>query len=116
VTWFPAAQILEATPDRRFRRMVVNESRLRTAMLGYAPGDRVHLHAHLDSDEIFYVVAGHARFVVDDRTIEAAPGDLLHIRAGGRHAFWVHDEPLVLLAVVAPNLDDAWVPDEERRS
>lgn len=92
--------------------MDVREDRLRAGMLGYAPGDVVPLHAHLDSDEIFFVVEGAATFEVGGEAVEASAGDMLHVGAGERHAIRVGDRGLVLLAVVAPNLDDAWESEE----
>jgi len=106
-----AAEILAPTSDSRFRRMVVAENRVRVALLGYAAGDSVHLHAHLESDEIFFVVAGRAIFQIDGESTEVGAGDLLHVGAGQRHSIQIPDEPLVLLAVVAPNLEDAWVAE-----
>lgn len=109
-----AVEVLAPTGDGAFRRMVVQESRLRAGLLGFAAGAVVGEHAHLESDEIFHVVEGRATFVVDDVPHETGPGDLLHVAAGERHEIRVHDAPLVLLAVVAPNLDDAWVAQPAR--
>lgn len=103
-------QTLAPTEDGRFRRMLVSEARVRSAFLGYAPGDSVHLHAHLESDEVFFVVSGSAEFDVAGEVVSAAAGDLLHVLAGELHAIRIGADGLVLLAVIAPNLDDAWVP------
>jgi len=109
---FTAAETVAPSEDGRFRRMLVFEDRVRSAFLGYAAGDSVHLHAHLESDEIFFVVSGSATFQIEGETVSVAAGDLLHVGAGEQHAILIPDEPLVLLAVVAPNRDDAWVPGE----
>jgi mannose-6-phosphate isomerase-like protein (cupin superfamily) len=95
--------------------MLVFENGIRSAFLGYAAGDSVHLHAHLESDEVFFVVSGSATFQVEEESFEVGRGDFLHVAAGERHAILVPNEPLVLLAVVAPNRDDAWVPEEGGR-
>lgn len=107
-----ADETLAPTDDGRFRRMLVLEERVRSAFLGYAPGDSVHLHAHLESDEVFFVVSGSAELDVAGEVVAAAAGDLLHVGAGELHAIRVGVDGLVLLAVVAPNRDDAWVPGE----
>jgi mannose-6-phosphate isomerase-like protein (cupin superfamily) len=107
---FAADETIAPSDDDRFRRMLVHEDRLRCAFLGYAAGDSVHLHAHLESDEIFFVVSGSATFEVGGENVEVSAGDLLHVGAGERHSILIPDEPLVLLAVVTPNRDDAWVP------
>lgn len=93
--------------------MLVFDERVRSAFLGYAPGDSVHLHAHLESDEVFFVVSGSAEFHVAGEAVATAAGDLLHVGAGELHEIRIGDDGLVLLAVVAPNLEDAWVPGED---
>jgi quercetin dioxygenase-like cupin family protein len=104
-----ARDLLGVTPDGRFRRMECQEARLRAGTLAYAAGDTVGLHAHMRSDEIFFVVSGSAQFTVDGEEVEMQEGDMLHAGAGERHAIAAGPDGLVLFVVVAPNLDDAWM-------
>lgn len=106
-----AGELLGVTPDDRFRRMECQERRLRAGTLAYAAGDTVRLHAHLESDEIFFVVSGSGQFTVDGQDVEMHEGDMLHAAAGELHAITAGPGGLVLLAIVAPNLDDAWMPE-----
>jgi quercetin dioxygenase-like cupin family protein len=105
-----ADEVLGSPQEHTFRRMVVQHERIRAGLLGYAAGAVVGLHAHLQSDEVFHLLSGAATFVVDGVPHEVAAGDLLFVEAGERHEIRVHDAPIVLLAAVAPNLDDAWIP------
>jgi quercetin dioxygenase-like cupin family protein len=106
---FRAEESLAPTDDGRYRRMVVQRTDVRAAFLGYAAGDEVHLHAHLESDELFHVLAGTPTFVVEGEEVTAHAGDLLLVAAGERHAIRMGDTPVALLAIVSPNRDDAWV-------
>jgi mannose-6-phosphate isomerase-like protein (cupin superfamily) len=95
--------------------MVVQHDRIRAGLLAYPPGDVVGEHAHLESDEVFHIISGSARFVIDDQPLHVGAGDLLHVGAGERHAIHVTgDVPLVMLAAVSPNRDDAWVAAQQR--
>jgi quercetin dioxygenase-like cupin family protein len=102
-------EVLGATHDGRFRRIVVQESRLRCGTLSFAPGDYVEEHAHLTSDEIFYGVSGTGRITVEGESLDVGPGDLVFIPAGERHIVEVSElaaEPFVIFAAVAPNTGD----------
>lgn len=109
MTHWPGAEFLAPTEDGRFRRLVVQEDRLRSASLSFAPQDRVPEHAHPGSDEIFFVVSGTGRISVEKEIHDVGPGDLLFVGAGRRHAILAGgtvEDPFVIVAVVAPNLGD----------
>lgn len=42
-------------------------------------------HAHRNSPEFFYILAGHLRIELRDRTVELDPGDHITIPAGVEH-------------------------------
>ena len=109
MTHWPASEFLAPTADGRFRRLVVQEDRLRSASLSFAPQDRVPEHAHPGSDEIFYVVSGTGRISIGKEIHDVGAGDLLFVGAGSWHAILAGgtaDDPFVIVAVVAPNLGD----------
>ena len=81
-------------------------------MLGIEAGAHVRRHVHTQSEELFLVVAGRATFEVEHTRFELGPGDMLVLEPGEHHSIDVHDEPLRLLAVVAPNLDDTIFVEE----
>jgi mannose-6-phosphate isomerase-like protein (cupin superfamily) len=55
-------------------------------LLVFAPRGKDHQRPH-DQDEIYIVARGRARFVVDDRTMPAEPGDALFVPARVAHHF-----------------------------
>jgi mannose-6-phosphate isomerase-like protein (cupin superfamily) len=50
------------------------------------PGKGAPLHRH-DYDEVVLVQAGRARFVINETTSDAEPGNILVIKAGTPHGF-----------------------------
>jgi quercetin dioxygenase-like cupin family protein len=82
---------------------------MRAALLRFAPRQQAARHAHLNSEELFYVISGSCVLHAGDAAAPLAAGDVATVDAGEPHTFTVGEEELVLLAVVAPNLDDAEV-------
>ncbi|GGZ97791.1 cupin domain-containing protein [Streptomyces echinoruber] len=72
-----------------------------------APGsDGSAPHYHAKSSEMFYVLAGRAQFLNDDRVIEAAQGDLVIVPPHMPHAFAAAPGfPAELLITIAPGVD-----------
>lgn len=68
---------------------------LRRRVLGQGAGIGLHRHR---TDEIYYVLSGHGRYVLDGNVHEVGPGDALLTRAGSHHALHqVGDADLVIL-------------------
>ncbi len=68
------------------------------------PGFAPPLHRHLAEDELFYVLAGTARFRCDGQEFSAGPGDFVLLPAGLPHTFIVGTaEPLRTLQITAPS-------------
>jgi mannose-6-phosphate isomerase-like protein (cupin superfamily) len=66
-----------------------------------APGPPVHIHHQ--ATETFYVLDGEVNFVYDDRRIDAAPGEALHIPAGIQHTMRnIGNGPARVLELYAP--------------
>jgi mannose-6-phosphate isomerase-like protein (cupin superfamily) len=53
-------------------------------------------------DEVYFVLAGRARFTSGGETVTVAPGDVLFVPARERHRFHDVEEDLALLVVFAP--------------
>lgn len=102
------AQILTApTEDRRFRRMVSETNVIRAGMLGFAPHEDFDMHAHARSGELFYFVRGSAVYsTAGDERLDVREGDLIRVDPGEMHTFRAGADGAIVLAVVAPNLDD----------
>lgn len=94
------------------RACLVGSEAMRVVLLHWPPGFETTPHVHPYADETFVVVRGRALFSVDDAPErEVGTGEFVLARRGVRHAIRVpDDEPLLLLATVAPNEDR---PDEE---
>jgi len=47
-------------------------------------GPVLHRHRY---DEVVYVIEGRSHWIVDERELDAGPGDILVVRAGEKHKF-----------------------------
>lgn len=57
-------------------------------------------------DEVYYVLAGKAKFQVRDKTLSAVPGAILFVEAGAEHKFFDIEEFLEVLVFFAPAESD----------
>lgn len=53
-------------------------------------------------DELYFVLAGRARFTAGRETVAVAPGDLLFVKAKEKHRFHDVEEDLALLVAFGP--------------
>ncbi len=91
-----------------WRHCLVGTPGLRVVLLCWPPGFSSVPHVHPAADEIFSIVSGRALFTIgDEPEREVGPGSFLLAERGVRHLIRVPDgdEPLLLLAAVAPNED-----------
>jgi quercetin dioxygenase-like cupin family protein len=65
-------------------------------------GAATPLHVHRREDEEFVVLEGTARFVVDDRRIDAVAGDVVFLPLGVPHAYVITSERARVLGMVTP--------------
>jgi mannose-6-phosphate isomerase-like protein (cupin superfamily) len=119
VPFVPAAEALNAAAvdldeitresgEPPWRRCLVGTPGLRVVLLAWPPGYSTIPHVHPAADEIFSIVRGRALIAIgSDPEREVGPGSFLLAERGVRHAIRVPegDEPLLLLAAVAPNED-----------
>ena len=49
------------------------------------PGHGMHYHSHKLRDEVWTVIAGEGRAVIDDKVFDVRPGDVLQMKAGQKH-------------------------------
>ncbi len=74
-----------------------------------SPG--VGAHTHDANDDVFYVLAGRATFVLDGEPFEAGPGAFVRVPAGVEHDYRNDgDEPVRLLNVYVPGGFEAEMP------
>ena len=61
------------------------------------------IHIHHESDEGFYVMAGHVGFVMDGVTIYGKPGTHVMVPKGHTHSFWnAGVRPAKCLVIISP--------------
>ena len=101
---------LEAGPPP-WRLCLVGTPGLRVVLICWPPGYTSVSHAHPGAEEIFSILRGRAAFTIgDDPEREVGPAAFLLAPRGVWHTIRVvGDDPLLLLAAVAPNEDR---PDE----
>jgi len=67
------------------------------------PGQAQKVHAHEDSDKVYYVLEGNGRFTIGDEEQNLPQGHAVIARAGQRHGVRNESgEDLVLLVTMAP--------------
>lgn len=67
------------------------------------PGQAQKVHAHEDSDKVYYVLEGTARFTVGQEEEDLGEGNAVIARAGEQHGVRNEtEENLVLLVTMAP--------------
>ncbi len=54
-----------------------------------------------DEDEVYAVIEGRGRLMIDDRTIAVGPGSVLYVAASSEHSFFEIEEDLTLLVFFA---------------
>ncbi len=67
-----------------------------TAKISLSQGKRMSYHTHAHRDEIWTVLSGRGRAVVDDMTQDLRPGDVLLLASGCRHTILADTDMTVL--------------------
>jgi quercetin dioxygenase-like cupin family protein len=107
------ASLLEIGEDlgqEAWRKAMVGSAACRVVMLHLPPGQEPHpRHRHPHAEEVFIVLRGYGSFSIGDSPdILAGPMSILYAPTDVPHGIRVPGpESLLLLAVVAPNLDVA---------
>ncbi|QEC53604.1 cupin domain [Anseongella ginsenosidimutans] len=81
------------------------EGRYAIIEMNVPPGAGPPPHAHINTEELFYVAEGSVDFYTEDGTQTAKMGDLIRVpKNGGVHAFKnISDKPAVLICTVYPS-------------
>jgi mannose-6-phosphate isomerase-like protein (cupin superfamily) len=105
MTW----EIPEPEPNHRFmgilfERDVTPTSNLAAGFVILPPGqEQRKLSTHEGAEEVYFVVQGKGRFILDDETVDVEQGTAVYISPGCRHrAINTGDEELRLLWVNTP--------------
>jgi quercetin dioxygenase-like cupin family protein len=97
------ADIQRFDPARLVKAAVVDSPYFFCDVYCLEPGQAQAVHAHADSDKVYYVLDGQAAITLGEQTHTVAPGGLAHAPAGLPHGVR-NDGPdrLRLLVVLAP--------------
>src|SRR5206468_4629776 len=90
------------TSDKMTKLDCFRSDRLLVGLNCFEPGQEQPVHAHDGADKFYFVVAGKARFVIADRSVEARAGDLLLAPAGVPHGVERALERTIVLVAIAP--------------
>lgn len=75
-----------------FRVLDVGDGSM-TIKVTLTPGHRMNYHSHEHRDEVWTVIKGHGRTIVDGMEQEVKPGDVITMQAGCRHTV-INDAPV----------------------
>jgi mannose-6-phosphate isomerase-like protein (cupin superfamily) len=68
-----------------------------------APGSQQPMHSHTDSEQVYVIVRGEGRMLVEDEELIVGPGDTIFIPPGSPHAIRNEsDEELVFASAASP--------------
>ena len=92
-----------ARSNDAFRREVVTGEHEQVVVMTIPPGGEIGDEVHPDTDQVLIFVDGRGEAVLDGRSSDVGPNDLVFVRAGTRHNFVNRgDGPLRLITVYAP--------------
>lgn len=91
------------SPHKMGKATVFESPRLLVGLNAFEPGQEHALHAHAGQDKVYHVLEGEGVFLLDDRELPMAAGDLLVAPEGVPHGVRNTSQGrLLLLAVLAP--------------
>jgi uncharacterized cupin superfamily protein len=80
---------------------------LRANLFRFRPGDRMHLHAHIAQEELFFIIDGDAELIVGEESRLVSAGDVVRVdREPARQLVHAGRAECLWLAVGAPPVDD----------
>lgn len=107
------SEIEEVPPDLNIRAVdsALGAEEIRCKLWYFEPGEEIQYHAHLQQEELYYVLQGDFSLKLgpsgDTEIVEAGPGTfwVAGPETGHGHRYVGEDEG-VILAVGAPNVED----------
>lgn len=95
--------VATALSNDAFRREVLTGEHEQVVVMTIPPGGDIGEEVHPDTDQVLTFVDGRGEAVLDGRTSEVGPNDLVLVRAGTRHNFLnTGDSPMRLITIYAP--------------
>lgn len=85
-------QVMFAEKSWGSYRVLDVEERSMTIKVTLNPGHRMNYHSHARREEIWTVISGQGRAIIDGREIRAVPGTVLSMPAGSKHTIIAETE------------------------
>ncbi len=99
----PVAEAISFSQEKMKKNSLFDSPHLFYDAYCLLPGQRQKVHAHDNSDKIYYVLEGTGRFTVGDEEQDLGEGHAVIARAGEPHGVRnASDENLILLVTMAP--------------
>jgi quercetin dioxygenase-like cupin family protein len=93
----------EYQPDRMGKSTLFSSARVLVGLNAFEPGQTHALHAHAGQDKVYQVLEGAGTFLLQDRELPMAAGDVLVAPEGVPHGVRNDGQTrLLLLAILAP--------------
>ena len=99
----PVTEAISFSEEKMKKNSLFDSPRLFYDLYCLLPGQHQKVHAHEESDKVYYVLEGAGRFTVGDEERDLPKGYAVIARSGEPHGVRnASDEPLVLLVTMAP--------------
>ncbi len=99
----PIKEAISFSEEKMKKNALFDSSRLFYDLYCLLPGQSQKVHAHEDSDKVYYVLEGTGRFTVDDEERDLPQGHAVIAPAGEPHGVRNDtQENLVILVTMAP--------------
>lgn len=86
-----------------------NKAKMQFMQSSYEPGSYVELHAHEETEEIFYVISGTGRAQIGDDEVTLTPGHFMWVPPHTAHGITnTGTEPLKFLIIAYPQYYSNW--------
>lgn len=87
-----------------FRIIDIEEESL-TIKVTLNPGHSMNYHSHTRRDEVWTVISGHGRAVIDGKEITVKAGDVLAMPAGSKHTIFAETELKLIEVQLGKDID-----------
>jgi|SRR3989344_857553 len=96
----------EKRPWGEFRQFTLNEP-VTVKVITVNKGEAFSLQYHNKRSEFWRIISGRSQVIVNDKIIEANPGDEFEIKAGDKHRMMAHDSDVYFLEVARGEFDES---------
>lgn len=84
--------------------------KLEWGILKLLPGKELGRHYHKEVEEIFYVLSGKAKIVIEENIIEVLPGDAIRVEPNEEHNIFDASEDFLAVFIKVP-----YIPEDKHQ-